>query len=346
LKQSACSTSSRAFRKPAAHRRRRSPGFVARVACALGWLWLSGCATTASREAALSSVEPARVELESTPFFPQTEYQCGPAALATVLAADSVEVTPDELVPEIYLPGRRGSLQIELVAATRARGRLPYVIAPQSDALFNEVAAGRPVLVLQKLGAGPWPGWHYAAVIGYDRDRGSVLLRSGTDRRLEMSAWHFLKTWERAGSWAMLVLEPGELPASADMRLYIDAAAGLEAVGRLDDAARAYRAASLRWPGASLPWLGLANVAYARDDLTAAESLYSEALGRDATNVAALNNHAEVLLELGCRSAAVREIARAQEAARGGALEAAVAETAGRVGASDSVDASGCPVVD
>ena len=90
-------------------------------------------------------------------------------------------MTPDELVPEIYLPARRGSLQVELIAATRSRGRLPYLLAPSDDALFDELAAGRPVLVLQKLGAGPWPGWHYAVLVGYDRDRRSVLLRSGTD---------------------------------------------------------------------------------------------------------------------------------------------------------------------
>jgi hypothetical protein len=316
---------------------------VARVACAIALPWLAGCATTGSRDAVMAGVAPDRIELESTPFFPQSDYQCGPAALATVLAAGAVDVTPDELKPEVYLPGRRGSLQVELVAATRARGRLPYQLPPQSDALFAELAAGRPVLVLQKLGAGPWPGWHYAVLVGYDTATDAVLLRSGTTRRLGMSARRFLWSWERGGRWAMLALEPGAMPAHADMRRYVDAAAGLEAVGRLDDAVRAYRAASLRWPEASLPWLGLANVAYARKDLPTAQSLYEEALARDGADVAARNNHAEVLLQLGCRSAAAREIAIAQERARGGTLEAAVAETAGRITASRSADAQGCP---
>jgi tetratricopeptide (TPR) repeat protein len=319
---------------------------AARAACALGCLWLAGCAATGSHDALLDGVDPAQVELESTPFFPQSDYQCGPAALATVLAADAIDVTPDELVPEVYLPGRRGSLQVELIAATRARGRLPYLLPPQPDALLAELAAGRPVLVLQKLGAGPWPGWHYAVLVGYDRATGSVLLRSGTTRRLEMSARRFFWSWDRGGRWAMLALEPGAMPSRPDMRRYVDAAAGLEAVGRLDDAARAYRAASLRWPDASLPWLGLANVAYARNDLLTAQSLYEEALARDAADVAARNNHAEVLLQLGCRSAAQHEIALAQERARGGALEAAVAETAGRISASHSADAANCPAVE
>ena len=40
------------------------------------------------------------IELSGTPFFPQEEYQCGPAALATVLNAAGVAVAPDDLVDQ------------------------------------------------------------------------------------------------------------------------------------------------------------------------------------------------------------------------------------------------------
>ena len=76
------------------------------------------------------------LELQNVPFFPQKAYQCGPAALATVLAASGIEVTPGELEPKIYLPQRRGSLQLELLAASRRYERLPYVI----DAEFPDPA--------------------------------------------------------------------------------------------------------------------------------------------------------------------------------------------------------------
>ena len=110
----------------------------ARGACALVCLWLAGCAAIGSREAILEGVDPARVELESTPFFPQSDYQCGPAALATVLAADGVDVTADQLVSEVYLPGRRGSLQVELIAATRA------LMAAFGPAMLPAIAAVPP----------------------------------------------------------------------------------------------------------------------------------------------------------------------------------------------------------
>ena len=70
------------------------------------------------------------VELDATPFFPQDRYQCGPSALAMVLGASDVTTTPDELVPLVYLPARKGSLQVEMQATPRKFERLSYVLSP------------------------------------------------------------------------------------------------------------------------------------------------------------------------------------------------------------------------
>ena len=320
------------------------PCRAARAAVFAAGLVLAGCASRGPQlpPVAVSGL-PASVELESTPFFPQQDYQCGPAALATVLVASGALVSPDELVADVYLPGRKGSLQAELVAAARSRGRLPYVLPPSLDDLLAQLAAGHPVLVLQKTGAGPWPGWHYAVVIGYDASRDRLVLRSGTESRLEMSATHFRATWDRADRWAMTVLEPGRLPARADFGRYMEAAAGLESVGRLDDAEQAYRAAVQHWPGESLPRLALANIALARDDEAAAERELRAALSLAPDDVAARNNLAEVLRLMGCPESARREISIAARLAAGGPLAAAVASTQRRIDASSGPDGPGCP---
>jgi hypothetical protein len=304
----------------------------------------SGCATRAPALEPLAAAGlPSHVELDATPFHPQRRYQCGPAALATVLEASGAAVTPDLLASEVFLPGRQGSLQVELVASTRNHGRVPYVLPPESDALFATVAAGVPVLVLQKLGAGPIPGWHYAVLVGYDTTHEVVLLRSGTTRRKSMPASQFLATWERAGRWAMVALRPGELPPAPDLASYMTAAAGLEAVGRAADAQLAYEAAAREWPDRALPRLALANLAVERGDLEAAERGFSAAVQLDPADVAARNNRAEVLRRMGCASAARREIERAQAAAAGGPLAASVASTARQIGDMPPGDAPGCP---
>lgn len=320
------------------------PGFVRRAWPGLVLLALAGCA---ARGPALGTVPAAgampAVELERTPFFPQSQYQCGPAALATVLAAAGAEVTAESLVPEVYLPGRRGSLQPELVAAVRQRGLLPYELSQSTDALLATVADGRPVLVLQKLGAGPWPGWHYAVVIGYDAGGDRMLLRSGTERRLDVPARRFIASWDRAERWAMAALPPGELPPQPDFARYMTAAAGLEAVGQVAAARPAYEAAARHWPEESLPRLALANLAYARGDLAAAERGYREAAERDPGDAAARNNRAEVLRQLGCVAVAAREIAAARALAAGGPLAGEVEATAAKIAAQPAVDAAGCP---
>ena len=118
------------------------------------------------------------------PFFPQTEYQCGPAALATLLAHLGADVVADDLVSEVYVAGLKGSLQPELLGATRRHGFVPYVISPEPSAIVSELASGRPVLVLQNLGLERAPVWHYAVVVGVDGDE--VILRSGAqERRIE-----------------------------------------------------------------------------------------------------------------------------------------------------------------
>ena len=128
--------------------------------------------------AARPDAPPVAGELTRVPFFPQERYQCGPAALATVLAAADVPVTAEELVPRVYLPVRRGSLQTEMIAATRQYDRVPYVLDPTLDAIAGEIQAGRPVLVLQNLGLRSLPRWHYSVVVGVDARRRELILRS------------------------------------------------------------------------------------------------------------------------------------------------------------------------
>ena len=275
------------------------------IAAACAALALAGCSST-PRLAELTTAAglPPQVELTATPFHPQSDQQCGPAALATLLGASGRETPPQALAREIFLPGRRGSLQPELLGALRARGLLPYVLEGDLDAVLAELAAGRPVLVLQRQGFGPWPAWHYAVAIGYDTARGSVLLRSGTTQRLELGASVFEATWARADRWAVVALEPGALPARPDVTRYMLAAAGLEAVGQGDAALAAYRAASSRWPDEPLPVLGLANLAAARGAWRDAALRYREVLQLQPGHAAAINNLAEALGRLGCKTQA------------------------------------------
>jgi len=267
------------------------------------------------------------IELEDTPFYPQERYQCGPAALTTVLVKSGATVSLDEIVDKVYLPGRQGSLQFELLAAARTEGRLPYQVDGTLDAIWRELEAGRPVLVLQNLGVAAIPSWHYAVVIGIDAGRGEIVLRSGTDRRRVTRIRTYLHTWRRGDYWGIVVLEPDELPATADRSRYFEAIAALEQAGRAEEAAVAWRTALGNWPGDNVALFGLANALFALRDYRAAEEAYRDLLERDGGAVVARNNLALALAEQGRYDAALQEIGVALSQSRDAALEQELRDT-------------------
>lgn len=272
---------------------------LAGVACLLA-LMLAGCAsqTQAMLQGAAPGL-PRRAELSSTPFHPQERFQCGPAALAMALNAAGIAIGPDVLVPQVYVPQREGSLPPEMLAAARRNGALGMTIPPRLDALLAEIAAGNPVIVLQNLSLPVFPLWHYALAIGYDLDRGDVVLRSGTTERLVMPLSTFENTWARSGYWAMVALPPGRLPATASEAQAVDALVAFEKASSAGGARKAYEQALQRWPDNVTLQMGFGNTAYAEGDLKQAVLAFKQVSEAHPGNAAALNNLATVLAEMG-----------------------------------------------
>ena len=128
---------------------------IHRALLALVLVGLAGCAVqTAALQAHAPAGLPRSAELADTPFFAQTEYQCGPAALATALGAIGVAASPALLGDEVFLPAREGSLQTEMVAGARRHGAVATLIPGRLEDVLREVAAGHVVVVLQNLGGG------------------------------------------------------------------------------------------------------------------------------------------------------------------------------------------------
>ncbi|BAV34842.1 hypothetical protein SCL_2565 [Sulfuricaulis limicola] len=263
-------------------------------------LLVSGCASLhTDRILATAGALPEPVELTAVPFFPQEEYQCGPAALATVLNWSGVSITPAELAPQMYLPERRGSLQLELLGTARRHGRVPYVLQPQLETLLAEVSSGNPVLVLQNLSLPWYPKWHYAVVVGFDLKRDRVILRSGPIERHETPFKVFERTWRRSNYWALVVLSPDRLPFTAEEIPYVQAVAPLERLSRWPETATAYATALTRWPKSLAARMGLGNSRYALGDLRGAEEAFRRATQDHPDAGATFNNLAQTLADQG-----------------------------------------------
>jgi tetratricopeptide (TPR) repeat protein len=279
-------------------------------------LWLTGCASTPQSDALTQKISAAfatPVELTQTPFFPQEEYQCGPAALATVMRAQGVDTTPEALKDEVYLPERKGSLQIEMITATRRHNLLPYVLRPELIEVLSEINAGRPVLVLQNQGLSWYQQWHYAVIIGYNLQEGQLILRSGTIKRYVMSMYTFERTWQRSHYWAMVTLKPGELPSRPDEWHYFQAVVGFEQTKKWSLLETFYRTGLQQWPASKDMHMGYGNILYLQHHLQAAADQYHSVLVNYPDFAPAHNNLATVLAELGQFGQALAHVQRAIE---------------------------------
>lgn len=279
-------------------------------------LMLAGCTTLIPQTVGLRTDWPAgvprQVELTQVPFFPQEEYQCGPAALAMAMQSAGAPVLPDALVDEVWLPSRHGSLQLEMLAAPRRHGLVTYQLAPRYPDLLREVAAGHPVVVLQDVGL-MLPEWHYAVVNGFDYDTGTLFLRSGLQARQEMPFSYFERTWLAGRYWAMVVMPPDQIPATATESRWLDALLGLARGGNAEATVRGYRAALARWPDSLPAAVGLANHLHARGALDEAAGVLRTALQKFPQSVIVLNNLAQTLSDQGRDAEALAFIERADD---------------------------------
>lgn len=260
---------------------------------------------------------PSQAERREVPFFPQTRYHCGPAALATALADIGLKADPDQLADAVFLPAREGSLQIEMLGATRRQGAVATRLQGELPLLLQEVAAGNVVVVLQNLGLDIAPRWHYAVLVGYDLAAREVILRSGVTERERMALRTFEFTWARGGHWAFAALPPGRLPVTAREADAVEGAIGFERSAPPAQAAAAYGALLRRWPDNLLAGIGLGNTRVAAGDLPGAAEAF-DAVAQRHDSAVAWNNLARIRLNLGdaagARAAALRAVQRAEKA--------------------------------
>ncbi|MET0312567.1 MAG: PA2778 family cysteine peptidase, partial [Burkholderiaceae bacterium] len=221
-------------------------------------------------------------------------------------------VTPEPLVSQVYLPSRKGTLQVEMLAAARRHGRVAYTLEPAFGDLLREVAAGNPVLVLQDIGV-VTTQWHYAVVYGYDYPSGTIRLRSGTEPERAMPFTAFERSWLKGGYWAMVATPPGRLPATATEAGWARAAVAMERSGNGAAAAVAYATAVRQWPGNITAAIGLANRHHGQGRLADAEAVLRGALERSPESTIVLNNLAQVVSDQGRQEEALALVEKASD---------------------------------
>ncbi|MDR9440127.1 MAG: PA2778 family cysteine peptidase [Halomonas sp.] len=281
------------------------------LALALLMLVLAGCASTPQLAESTERELPRQALLEDTPFHGQRDYQCGPASLAMVLNATGVPVEVDTLIPQVFLPGREGSVQPEMLGTVRRHGRIPFRIDGNLDTLLTEIDAGHPVVVMQNLSLPAWPVWHYAVAIGFDLDEETLILHSGMAPERIESFKRFDATWARSDRWAFVALSPGTLPATGDGKAALDAIADFERVQGAQAALPAWDALVARYPEHAMGHFALGNARYATGDRQGAIAAFDNAVTQDPDLAVAWLNLGLLRRELSQPEAARQALQRA-----------------------------------
>ena len=271
-------------------------------------LFVTGCTAMAVADRIIPKEPqdlPSDIKLD-VPFIEQIDNYCGPASLAMVANYYGNPVTADEVAQLIYIPEKKGSLQIEMQAAARHLDLVAFTMNMDLAALRAEINAERPVIILQNLAFNIYPVWHYSVVTGRDPNNDYFLLHSGR-HEFYRSAWTTLEnTWRRGEYWALVALPPGDIPSSADEEVAIQAALDLEKIGKYRAAQLTYAAIIERWPENFTAQVGLANTHMLLEEPLAASQAYKQALQLNTQSAEALNNFAYSAFELGCEVTALK----------------------------------------
>jgi len=260
-------------------------------------LLLSGCARNPALLQSTYQALPPHAEITSVPFYAQTEFQCGPATLAMVLNHQDVETDVEQLIPQVFLPERDGSVQPEMLATVRRYDQLAYPIRGTMDALLGHLAAGDPVVVMQNLSLPIYPMWHYAVAIGYDLPSETLILRSGEIERHTMSFSRFDATWARTERWGFVVAEPGTLPAGITARNALEAISAYEETNGPQAALSSWQAFIEHHPTNAIGQFALGNALYADQQPEKARNAFERATKLDEKMGAAWLNLGLLLLQ-------------------------------------------------
>jgi tetratricopeptide (TPR) repeat protein len=222
-------------------------------------------------------------------FFGQEKNFCGPAALAIVMNYWGDDVSQEEIAQEIYRPSIKGSLTVDLERYAFKRGFFAQAGIFELDELGPKIRDGIPVVVM--LQVMPFiKKNHYLVFFGYDETREVVLVYSGKDEPELMGYGDFVRKWESAGKWALIVCPPQKV--NWDLDAYYLNKLGLiyEESGVNDLAVIYYKKAVKEDDSQALYFFNLGNVYLKLKDYTQAVVYYIKAIEIDKGYADAYNN--------------------------------------------------------
>jgi tetratricopeptide (TPR) repeat protein len=221
------------------------------------------------------------------------EDRCGPGSLSLVLGAHGDAASARDLEAALPEAPGRGVLSVDMLIAARGRGFDAALVTGTAEAVRDELAEGRPAILMLRLLDAPGARrdvYHYVVADGLDPPRGLFRFQFGDGQARWARLESLERSWKPAGH-ALLVVR-----SRADTDATLRRAVALEAEGRLQEADLLYRQVLVVRPDSVRTWVNLGNVAADQGRREGSESAYRRAIAIAPDDRDALNNLAWLLL--------------------------------------------------
>lgn len=251
------------------------------VAVLLGAALSAGCASL-GHPATLPPASSGVATLPHVPPIAQSAYQCGPAALTSVLRGWGRWADAETIGRRLRTPGSRGVLNFMLAQAARDDGLWTELPAGETlEGLREWVRRGVPPIIMVQVGPRGLPVYHFLVITGFDERRRLVYANTGRGTPEAIPAARLLTRWRRAGSWTLIACPPERVDWAIDPARAGALAQILDRQGFREQAARWYRTAMAHDPSSVPIRFNLATVYVALGRRAEAKELY-EALVRES----------------------------------------------------------------
>ena len=144
--------------------------------------------------------------IKDVPFFPQEDYYCGPASLASIINFYGITISVEDISKEIYNPELKGSLSMDILRYARTKGFIASYYKGSMENIKKELSMNRPVIMFLDLGFSIYPVRHYVVAVGYNDDLGYIIAHSGKEHEKLFDYKEVQTAWGKTGFGTILIL--------------------------------------------------------------------------------------------------------------------------------------------
>lgn len=252
--------------------------------------------------------------LESVVPVAQTAYQCGPAALESVIRHWGKEADAEQIGRSLSDSGTRGVLNFSLARYARDQGFWTEIRQGEREDLRQWIQSGIPPVVMLRVGPLGIPIYHFIVLKGFNDEEQIFYANTGHPATRAIRYAPFFKRWDQADDWTLLICPPEKVNWKLSGEQSTDLGLLLERAGRLGLAESWYQTALAKDSMNQSARFNLANLYSKTNRVSQAKAIYQELFKEKPGWAPASNNLAWICLEEGNPQEAVRVIETALQA--------------------------------